>query len=88
MERVKQRRAGYTRLSPKHQVTIPAGVVRQTGVEVGTEFAVSAEADGRIVLRPVDDVKTRRLRAIADTAGSLKGVWRLGELERLRDEWR
>ncbi len=88
MDRVKPRRAGYTRLSPKHQVTIPAGVVVETGVEVGTEFAVRAESDGRTVLHPVDDLRTRRLRAIDQTAGSLKGVWRPGDLDRLRDEWR
>ncbi len=88
MQRVKKRRAGYTRLSPKHQVTIPAGVVRETGVEVGTEFAVTAEPDGRIVLSPVDDLTARRLRAIAETAGSIKGVWRPGDLDRQRDEWR
>ena len=88
MERVKKRRAGHTRLSPKHQVTIPAGVVLETGVEVGTEFAVTAEPDGRIVLSPVDDLKARRLRAITATAGSLKSVWRPGDLERQRDEWR
>jgi bifunctional DNA-binding transcriptional regulator/antitoxin component of YhaV-PrlF toxin-antitoxin module len=88
MSRVKPRRAGYTRLSPKHQVTIPIGVVAETGVEIGTEFAVRAEPDGRIVLHPVDDLQKRRLRAIEQTAGSLKGVWRPGDLERLRDEWR
>ena len=88
MDRVKARRTGYTRLSPKHQVTIPARVVVETGVEVGTEFAVSAESDGRIVLHPVDDLRARRLRAIDQTAGSLKGVWRPGDLDRLRDEWR
>lgn len=88
MERVKKRRRGFTRLSPKHQVTIPAAVVAQTGVSPGTEFAVTAEADGRIILAPVEDLGARRRRAIAATAGSLSGVWRPGDLERLRDEWR
>ena len=88
MERVKNRRAGFTRLSPKHQVTIPAGIVAKTGVEVGTEFSVSAEADGRIVLSPVEDRAARRLRAIEATAGILDGVWKPGDLDRLRDEWR
>jgi bifunctional DNA-binding transcriptional regulator/antitoxin component of YhaV-PrlF toxin-antitoxin module len=88
MERVKTRRAGFTRLSPKHQVTIPARIVIESGVEVGTEFRVSAEADGRIVLQPVDDLATRRLRAIDEAAGSLPDIWRPGDLERLRAEWR
>lgn len=88
MDPVKKRRPGYTRLSPKHQVTIPAGVVDATGVEVGTEFAVSADPEGRIILAPVEDQGARRRRAITETAGSLRGVWRPGELDRLRDEWR
>ncbi len=88
MKRVKNRRAGYTRLSPKHQVTIPARIVAETGVQAGTEFSVSAEPDGRIVLHPVEDPGTRRLQAINETAGSLAGVWRPGDLDRLRDEWR
>jgi bifunctional DNA-binding transcriptional regulator/antitoxin component of YhaV-PrlF toxin-antitoxin module len=88
MDPVKKRRTGYTRLSPKHQVTIPADIVQKTRVDVGTEFAVTAEPDGRIVLSPVDDLRARRLRAIAETAGSLDGVWQPGDLDRLRDEWR
>jgi hypothetical protein len=84
MDRVTNRRAGFTRLSPKHQVTIPAGIVAETGVEVGTEFSVSAEADGRIV----DDFATRRLRTIEEAAGSFPDIWRPGDLERLRGEWR
>ena len=88
MERAKNRRAGFTRLSPKHQVTIPAGIVAKTGVEVGTEFSVSAEADGRIVLSPAEDRGGRRRRAIRETAGSIEGVWSPGDLDRLRDDWR
>ena len=88
MERVKNRRAGFTRLSPKHQVTIPAKVVAESGLRVGTEFAVTAEADGRIVLQPVvDELAARRLKAIEELAGSMKGVWQPGDLDRLRDEW-
>jgi bifunctional DNA-binding transcriptional regulator/antitoxin component of YhaV-PrlF toxin-antitoxin module len=83
-----KRRAGHTRLSRKHQVTIPAAVVAQTGVEVGAEFRVSAEPDGRIVLSPVEDLRSRRLRAIDETAGSLAGAWEPDDLERLRAEWR
>lgn len=88
MKRVKQRRAGFTRLSPKHQVTIPAAVIAQTGLEVGTEFKVTTDSEGRIVLDPVDDLRARRLRAIDETSGSLGGIWEPGDLDRLRDEWR
>jgi bifunctional DNA-binding transcriptional regulator/antitoxin component of YhaV-PrlF toxin-antitoxin module len=86
MSQVRKRRAGYRR--PKHQVTIPAGIAATTGVTVGTEFAVSAEADGRIILHPVEDRVARRRAAIAQTAGSITGVWQPGDLERLRNELR
>jgi bifunctional DNA-binding transcriptional regulator/antitoxin component of YhaV-PrlF toxin-antitoxin module len=88
MSQVKKPRVGYTRLSTKHQVTIPAGVVAKSGVTVGTEFAVGAEADGQIVLRPADDRAACRRAAIAKTAASITGVWRPGDLEHLRNEWR
>jgi AbrB family looped-hinge helix DNA binding protein len=88
MERVKpKRRRGFTRLSPKRQVTIPLRVVEATGLEPGDELQVEVDQSGRIVLsRPID--RDARLRAIEETAGSLTGVYEPGYLDRLRDEWR
>ncbi|MFL5926485.1 MAG: AbrB/MazE/SpoVT family DNA-binding domain-containing protein [Gaiellaceae bacterium] len=87
-KRVKQgRRRGFTRLSSKRQVTIPVHALEDTGLGPGDELKVEVDVAGRIVLTRASDVVDRS-RAIADTAGSLSGVYEPGELERLRSEWR
>ena len=83
----KTRRRGYTRLSPKHQVTIPADTVEQVGLEPGDELRVEVDRAGRIVMSRPQDVD-RRLRALAGLDDRFTGVWEPGALERLRDEWR
>ncbi len=82
-----KRRRGYTRLSSKRQVTIPLGIVRQTGLETGDELKVEVEGS-RIVLSPSLSLAEQRLAAIDKTAGSMPGVYQPGSLERLRSEWR
>ena len=80
-ERVKkQRRRGYTRVSPKHQVTIPTEVLTKAGLRPGDELLVENLDGGDIVLR-------RSLSALDEFAGSLTGVWPPGALDALRDEW-
>jgi AbrB family looped-hinge helix DNA binding protein len=87
-ERVKpKRRRGFTRLSPKRQVTIPLEVVERTGLRAGDELSVTVD-EGRIVLERAETLAERRLRAVRETAGALTGVWPPGALDRLRDEWR
>jgi AbrB family looped-hinge helix DNA binding protein len=86
MGQVKRRR-GYTRISPKHQVTIPAHVLAETGLAVGDELRVERDGD-RVVLVPERSPLQRRLDAIEETAGSLAGVYPVGYLDGLRDEWR
>ena len=83
----KQRRRGYTRLSPKHQVTIPLAAVEQAGLVPGDELRVEIDRAGRIVMSRPQDVD-RRLRALAELEGIFTGVWDPGDLYRLRDEWR
>lgn len=88
MSRVKiNRRRGFTRLSPKHQVTIPLDAVQATGLVPGDELSVTVDRAGRIVLSRANDADRRR-RAIRQVAGSMPGVWKPGDLDRLRDEWR
>ena len=83
----KPRRRGYTRLSPKHQVTIPAAAVEEIGLVPGDELRVEIDSAGRIVMsRPQD--ADRRLRALDELEGRFTGVWEPGELDRLRDGWR
>jgi bifunctional DNA-binding transcriptional regulator/antitoxin component of YhaV-PrlF toxin-antitoxin module len=81
MSEVKKRRRGYTRLSAKHQATIPVDVLKSTGIQPGERLRAIAAGPGRIVLERERDV-------VAAHAGKLAGVYRKGELDALRDEWR
>lgn len=81
VERVKnKRRRGYTRVSSKHQITIPVAVLAKAGVQAGDELQVENLDNGDIVLR-------RALSALERYSGSLTGVWPPGALDELRSEW-
>ena len=83
-----KRRNGYTRLSSKHQVTIPVVVVERVGAKPGDEFRVDVDDDGRILLVPERSLAERRLEAIDRIAGKYDGMYPPGYLDALRDEWR
>jgi bifunctional DNA-binding transcriptional regulator/antitoxin component of YhaV-PrlF toxin-antitoxin module len=68
-------------VSPKHQITIPVDVLRETGLRVGDKLEVTAEGVGRVRIRRVED-------PIAVFAGRLAGAWPPDEIDRLRSEWR
>jgi AbrB family looped-hinge helix DNA binding protein len=82
-----KRRRGYTRLSGKRQVTLPVRVVEELRLHPGDELKVETEGD-RVVLSREPSEANRRLDAIREVAGSLPGIWKPGDLERLRAEWR
>jgi len=78
---VKQvRRRGFTRVSPKHQVTIPADALARAGVHVGDPLRVEARGNGEILLIRENDPLERY-------AGALTGMYPPGELDELRNEW-
>ena len=51
-EKVKRRR-GVTRVSPKHQITIPVAALREAHLEVGDELEVTVDAVGQLRLTAV-----------------------------------
>jgi bifunctional DNA-binding transcriptional regulator/antitoxin component of YhaV-PrlF toxin-antitoxin module len=71
-----------TRVSSKHQVTIPATPFRQAGFESGDTLRVEAEGAGRVVLTRVAEL-IDRYSGCLDTGGDLRE-----RVEGLRDEWR
>ena len=77
----RRRRRGYTRVSPKHQVTLPAQAMADAGLQVGDRLRVSATEPGRITL-------VREENALEIYAGRLTGTYAPNELDELRDEWR
>lgn len=81
-EEVKRtRRRGITRISTKHQITIPVEALREAGLGPGDELRVEAAGNGRLSLvRPTSPWE--------EFIGDMDGVYTPGFLDKLRDEWR
>jgi bifunctional DNA-binding transcriptional regulator/antitoxin component of YhaV-PrlF toxin-antitoxin module len=75
-----RRRSNCTRLSRKHQATIPTAVLREAGLEAGTMLRVRVLSPGRIVLERADS-------PIDAVSGAYPDVFPPEFLDRLRDEW-
>jgi bifunctional DNA-binding transcriptional regulator/antitoxin component of YhaV-PrlF toxin-antitoxin module len=71
-----------TRISSKHQVTIPAGAFRKAALEEGDVLRVEAAGAGRVVLSRVDELVDRYSGCLS-TGGDLRK-----QVERLREGWR
>lgn len=71
-----------TKVSSKHQVTIPSGAFRTAGLEAGDTLRVEAQGAGQIVLTRVDEL-VDRYSGCLDTGGELRA-----QRDKLRDEWR
>jgi bifunctional DNA-binding transcriptional regulator/antitoxin component of YhaV-PrlF toxin-antitoxin module len=77
MSRVK----GQTKVSSKHQVTIPVRALRDAGIGAGDVLKVEADGAGRLVLTRVDEMLARYSGQLATGDGLGKTV------EGLREEW-
>ena len=78
--RVKQRRRGYTRVSAKHQVTLPVDMLRRAGIKTGDTLRAEVHGAGQVLL-------VRDIDPLTRYAGALTGTFAPGEVEQLRDEW-
>jgi AbrB family looped-hinge helix DNA binding protein len=68
------------RVSSKNQVTLPVDVMRSAGLAAGDEVTIRRVGDGEVLVA----VRGSRVRR---HAGIAAGIYRPGELDRLRDEW-
>lgn len=78
----RSRQRNQTKVSSKHQVTIPVSAFRGAGLEPGDTLKVEAAGAGRIVLTRLDELLDRYSGCL-DTNGTLRG-----QVEGLREEWR
>jgi bifunctional DNA-binding transcriptional regulator/antitoxin component of YhaV-PrlF toxin-antitoxin module len=79
--RVKElRRRGYTRVSSKHQVTLPIDALHRAGIRTGDRLRAEVRGPGAVLLvRDVDPVE--------QFSGALTDVYPAGGLDELRHEW-
>jgi bifunctional DNA-binding transcriptional regulator/antitoxin component of YhaV-PrlF toxin-antitoxin module len=78
--RVKKRRRGHTRVSAKHQVTLPVDALERAGIRTGDLLRAEVRGPGEVLL-------VREADPIERFAGTLTGVYHRSELDELRDEW-
>jgi bifunctional DNA-binding transcriptional regulator/antitoxin component of YhaV-PrlF toxin-antitoxin module len=72
---------GHTKVSSKHQVTIPVDALREARLQSGDVLRVEADGAGRVVLTRLDELLDRYSGCLA--GGSLREA-----VDGLRDEWR
>jgi bifunctional DNA-binding transcriptional regulator/antitoxin component of YhaV-PrlF toxin-antitoxin module len=75
-----RRRRGYTRVSAKHQVTLPVDALHRAGIRTGDRLRAEVRGPGEVLLvRDVDPVQ--------QFSGALTDVYAVGDLDELRREW-
>ena len=68
------------RVSSKNQITLPVEAMRAAGLHAGDEVTIRPTAAGELVI-------AARGNRVRKHAGIAHGIYRTGELDRLRDEW-
>jgi bifunctional DNA-binding transcriptional regulator/antitoxin component of YhaV-PrlF toxin-antitoxin module len=74
------RRRGRTRISGKHQVTLPVDALAAAGLKVGDRLRADVSGPGQITLVREED-------PLEQFAGALTGAYPEGYLDDLRREW-
>jgi AbrB family looped-hinge helix DNA binding protein len=69
-----------SKVSSKNQITLPVETMRAAGLHPGDEVTVRPIGDGEIIV-------AARGSRVRRHAGIANGIYRDGELDRLRDEW-
>lgn len=66
MPRRVERRRGFTRLSPKRQITLPLAVVERANLRIGEELSVDTDEVGRVIVTRTGnrELGERRRRAL------------------------
>jgi bifunctional DNA-binding transcriptional regulator/antitoxin component of YhaV-PrlF toxin-antitoxin module len=82
IEKKVKKKAGRTRISSKHQVTIPVQALRSAGLEPGDVLRAQADGAGRVLLTRVDEL-VDRYSGCLDTNGAMRE-----QVRGLRGEWR
>jgi bifunctional DNA-binding transcriptional regulator/antitoxin component of YhaV-PrlF toxin-antitoxin module len=73
--------SGRSRVSSKHQITIPIGAFSDAGLREGDVVQVKAQGPGRVLVARMDDL-------LDEYAGCLRTDGKLGRAVRgLRQEW-
>lgn len=76
-----RRTSGRSRVSGKHQITIPIGAFSEAGLREGDVVQVRAQGPGRVLIARMDDL-------VDEYAGCLSTGGELGRAVRgLRQEW-
>ncbi|HET7174234.1 MAG TPA: AbrB/MazE/SpoVT family DNA-binding domain-containing protein [Nocardioidaceae bacterium] len=68
------------KVSTKNQITLPIAAMRAAGLEPGDEVTVRPVGGGELVI-------TARVSRVRRHAGIAEGIYRSGEIDKLRDEW-
>jgi bifunctional DNA-binding transcriptional regulator/antitoxin component of YhaV-PrlF toxin-antitoxin module len=74
-----RRSAGRSRISSKHQITIPIGAFNEAGLREGDIVQVQAQGPGRVVIARMDDL-------LNEYAGCLSTGGELGRAVRGMDQ--
>jgi len=69
-----------SKVSSKNQVTLPVAAMRAAGLRAGDEVTVRPIGNGEVVV-------AARASRVRRHAGIASGLYREGELDRLREEW-
>ena len=75
-----QRRRGYTRVSAKHQVTLPVDALQRAGIRTGDRLRAEVRGPGEVLL-------VREADPVQQFSGTLTDVYPVGVLDELRREW-